>query len=202
MVSKLLDIWKYIVGQEHGFGDAGIDQWYYTVGVAINIMLVWWLKPEVALVFTILSVIHYLTVIGFGFFDLIDENVIYSYIYLGIHLLLLLIAVLINYKWALFALVIAVIAYLLSIVNESMCHTTWANLNEFSLLVNTLVLVVFIIVDFLLPIALWLKFVILAITLVLHPLIDYIESLDIGILDTTTDIFDNIAGSLRYKKTT
>lgn len=200
MTRFLGSVWRFIVGQEHGFGDEGIDQWYYTVAISISLMLTWWLKPEIALVFTILSVIHYLTVVLFGAFDLIENKVSYSYIYFGVHLVLLLVALFTNYMWALITMGIAVISYLLSIIDEYLSAWTRKIQSKQSLLINTFVLIAFVIVDFLLPIKLWIRFAILASALVLHPLIDYTESFDIGILDTTADICDKIKESIFHKK--
>lgn len=58
MKKLLFIIIRSIVGSESGFTGEGNEQWYYSLSLAINLMLIWWLKPEIGLLFTILAVIH------------------------------------------------------------------------------------------------------------------------------------------------
>ena len=81
MKNLLVNIYRCIVGGEVGFIGEGNEQWYYFLSLVMNLMLLWWLKPEIALMFTVLSVIHYVTVFVYGYFMLDSENVIFSCIY-------------------------------------------------------------------------------------------------------------------------
>ena len=74
------------------------NNWYYFLSLVINLMLIWWQKPEIGLLFTILATIHYVTVAFYGISGLYEEfddgcTTKSAYVYLGIHLLLFVIAV-------------------------------------------------------------------------------------------------------------
>ncbi len=97
MKNLLGNIFRFIVGSEAGFNGEGNEQWFYFLYLSINLMLIWWLKPEIFLIFTIISVIHYATIFIYGFFDFDWQNAIYSYIFLGIHIILLLVAIFTQY---------------------------------------------------------------------------------------------------------
>ena len=58
MKEKMLNVLRFIVGPEYGFTGEGSEQWYYTVAIAVNLMLTWWLRPDIALIFTILPIIR------------------------------------------------------------------------------------------------------------------------------------------------
>lgn len=150
-----------------------LNFWYYSVSIAINIMLGWWLKPEIALVFTILSVIHYATVFWYGFFE-IDisysyDEAFFTYIYLGIHLIILVIALSVNYLWAIITSVITIIAFFvppfINLVVEN---------DIISLLLDIIICVTFVVVDFLLPIESMHKFGIILIFLIVSSLTIYL----------------------------
>ena len=85
-------IYRFIVGGESGYIGEGNEQWYYTVSLAINLMLLWWLKPEIALTFTILPAIHIVTMFLYEFFEFCEKRAFWSYAYFGIHLILFAIA--------------------------------------------------------------------------------------------------------------
>lgn len=58
--------------------------------------------------------------------------------------------------------------------------------NKLPLLFNTMIFIAFIVIDFLLPISLWIKFAILAVALIIHPVIDFLEGEGIIISDVTS----------------
>ena len=67
MKKFFLNIYRCIVGSESGFTGEGNEQWYYFLSLVINLTLIWWQKPEIGLLFTILAVIHYVTVAYMGY---------------------------------------------------------------------------------------------------------------------------------------
>lgn len=199
MKDLFLNIYRGIVGGECGFTGEGNEQWYYTLALVINLMLVWWLKPEVALVFTILAVIHYLTVVIygvlelFGFFDFENIVVPCAYVYLGIHVTLLLIAIFTSFKWTIITMAITIVAFVLA--PDSTGHNIFPikkSYSKLSLLFNTIIFAAFVVIDFLLPIKLWIKILFIIVALIIHPIIDYLEGECIIISDITFEVFDNI----------
>jgi hypothetical protein len=198
MKNAVLYIYRCIVGPECGFTGEGNEQWYYSLAIVINLMLVWWLKPEVALLFTILVVIHYLTVFAYGLFDLEFGSVIFSYAYLGIHLTLLVIAAFSSFKWAVITALITIVALFLAPdctgENFFICRQ-YKFYNALDLLFNTIIFIVFVRIDFLLPINLWIKLAIIAGALVIHPVIDYLQGECVIITDTIFDALGKIARS-------
>lgn len=194
MENVFLNIYRRIVGSEYGFSGEGNEQWYYSLSLAINVMLIWWLNPEVALLFTILAAIHYLTVFVYGYFDLSDAGVTFSYAYLGIHAILFTIAILVSFKWAIITTAITTVTFLLApdctgnniFIRDPYLH------NQLPLLFHTIIFVAFVIIDFLLPIKLWIKLLLIIGAIVIHPVIDLLEGECVIISDVTYEAFDNI----------
>lgn len=200
----LYGLWRAIVGDECGYVGESIGQWYYTAALGINIMLVWWLKPEIALVFTILMVIHYATVFLYGLRKntLCETITKETYIYIGIHLVLLIVGLFVNFLWALITSAIVAFSYDLAGRNEeSALNHQGQPYDNFALMLNTVVFVAFAVVDFLLPIKLWIRFVILAIAIIVHYLTDeFMEPNCIGHQYITVDIYDKIKEIVKMKR--
>lgn len=192
MKEKMFNVLRFIVGPEYGFTGEGNEQWYYTVAIAVNLMLTWWLRPDIALIFTILPIIHYVTVFIFGYNDLfIDNNKNLSFVYLGIHALTLIVAIFVDEKWTLLTCAIVVGAMLLSpdCIGDNIFAS---NAKHKQLLFNTIVLAVFIIIDFMLPINLWIKFAIVVLALVIHPVVDWLQ----GECVDVNEVFSDAIGSI------
>ena len=192
MKEKMFNVLRFIVGPEYGFTGEGNEQWYYTVAIAVNLMLTWWLRPDIALIFTILPIIHYVTVFIFGYNDLfIDNNKNLSFVYLGIHALTLIVAIFVDGKWTLLTCAIVVGAVLLSpdCIGDNIFAS---NAKHLQLLFNTIILAVFIIIDFMLPINLWIKFVIVLLALVIHPVVDWLQ----GECVDVNELFSDAIGSI------
>ena len=202
MKNVFLNIYRCIVGTEYGFTGEGNEQWYYFLSLVINLMLVWWLKPEVALLFTILAVIHYLTVFVYGYFDLSDDSVIFAYAYFGIHAVLLILGIFASFKWTIITTVITTILFF------SAPDCTGNNIflrkpnvdNQLPLLFNTIIFATFVIIVFLLPIKLWIKLAIIASVMVIHPVIDLFEGDCVIISDVTYYAIRNIKESKNTSK--
>jgi len=201
-MKKLLFYYQFIVGSKYGFTGEGNEQWYYTLSLAINLMLVWWLCPAVGVLFTVLAVIHYLTVVYYGIGELAYDSLAHSCIYFGIHAVLFTIAAIVNFKWAIITAVITTVAVILApdCMGDNIFLRKLPASSNMPLLFNTVVFAAFVVVDFLLPIKLWIKITILAIAMVLHPFIDYIEGECIIISDVTYDALANIQRAIKSKK--
>ena len=204
MKKLLFIIIRSIVGSESGFTGEGNEQWYYSLSLAINLMLIWWLKPEIGLLFTILAVIHYATVFIYGYFDLDcldDDNAKFGYAYVGIHLILLAIAIFTNLKWTIITAAITTLAvFLAPDCTGNNIFLTKRTYSKLALLFNTIILAVFVIIDILLPIKFWIKFLLIIGALVIHPIIDYIEGECVIISDVTYDAFGRVINSLKKQK--
>ena len=197
MKNLLVNIYRCIVGGEYGFIGEGNEQWYYFLSLVMNLMLLWWLKPEIALMFTVLSVIHYVTVFVYGYFMLDSENVIFSYIYFGIHIILLILAIVTSFKWTVITAVITVVSILLApdCTGNNIFLRVPNVTNSLPLIFNTIIFVAFVVLDFMLPIELWIKILIIVGALIIHPVIDWFEGECVIISDVTSDAFGNIMES-------
>lgn len=195
MKGKFLNICRCIVGAECGFSGEGNEQWYYFLALVMNLMLIWWKKPEIAVVFTVLAAIHYATICIYGFLEVFEEeSVIFSYSYLGIHAILAIVAICTDFKWAFITALIVITAFLFApdctgnnIVLRAECVRWWH-----PLIFNTIIFAVFVWLDFLLPINLGVKLLIIVGAVIVHPIIDRMEEECIIISDVTFDALDNI----------
>ncbi len=107
---NFLNIYRNIVGYEYGWSGEGNEQWYYSLALIINIMLTWWLKPELGIIFTVAAVIHYVTVCVYGCAMLSDFGVWYSIAYYTIHTLIFMVCCIFNWQWALLTSLIVIVA--------------------------------------------------------------------------------------------
>lgn len=196
------NIYRFIVGSEYGFTGEGNEQWFYTLSLAINLMLVWWLKPEIALLFSVLAAIHYVTVFVYGYFDLTEKGKDYAATYFGIHVILAIIAIVADYKWAIITAIITVVAYF--IAPDCTGNNIFLRGNGlergFPLIFNTIIFAAFIIIDLLLPIKLWVKILIIVMALIIHPIIDYFEGECVIISDVTCEVWENIKVTKKNKR--
>ena len=190
-----------IIGTECGFTGEGNEQWYYSLSLVINLMLIWWLKPEIGLLFTILAIIHYVTVFIYGCFDLYDSSTIFAYAYFGIHWGLFVIALFTNFKWAMITMIITTVAYLLAPdCTGNNIFLRKKSYSKLSLLFNAIMFATFVIITVLLPIKIWIKLLLIISALVLHPIIDYLEGEGVLISDVTHEVFDKIKSSIEPPK--
>ncbi len=202
MINDFLNIYRWLVGPEYGFSGEGNEQWYYSLALAINLMLVWWLNPDIALVFTILAIIHYLTIFVYGYLDLCENSVVFATVYFVMHLFLLVIAIFTNYKWAIITAAIPIIAVLLApncTGNNIFLRKQNAN-TKLPLLFNTIIMFAFIVIAFLLPIISLIRITIIFVALLIHPIIDFYQGEGVIISDVTIDVFDNIKTSVQNIK--
>lgn len=199
MKNALGTIYRCIVGPEFGFTGEGSEQWYYSLAIVMNLMLVWWLKPEIALIFTILAAIHYLTVVVYGFFDLEFASVNFAYAYAGINIALLLFAIVMNFSWAVITAGITVVALVLApdCTGNNIFLRKLNDHSKLPLLFNTIIFGVFVGIDFLLPINVWIKLGIIGGALIIHPIIDWLEGEGIIISDVTRDVIEEIDDNIR-----
>lgn len=190
-------IFQCIVGSECGFTGEGNEQWYYTIALVINIMLTWIMMPNIAIFFTILSMIHLITVFVYGYNDLGFENKIYSILYAIVHLILIVIAILTNIYWTILTSIIVIIAVAIApdccgknILNQN------TNSKQLSTIIalssNTLIFISFVIVTSMLSIVWWGKVLMIASAILLHPFIDYLEDNCIVISDVTSDVLNKL----------
>ena len=224
--SIFLRLWASIVGPSYGFSGEGNEQWYYTLSLAINLMLLWCIKPEIALVFTILAVIHYITVFLYGFLDLGFDKPIFSYIYLGAHVIIILVAIFTNLLWTIITSAITVFMRFLApdctgdnifheepwMVEDTMPFLSKQNRDNASyrgfvpvrvivpMLFNTAVFTAFVVIAFVLPINLIIKFVIIVAMMILHPIVDFFAGDCVVLPDTVEDAIDNIIDSRECKE--
>ena len=209
MKKLMLKVWRGIVGAEYGFTGEGNEQWYYIISLVINLMLIWWLGSQSdALAFTMLAFIHLVTVCVYGYLSLADEGVegiVCSYLYYATHLFLLIMALLTNFWWAVITTLITLLA--VSMAPDCTGINYYIRDDEISsnnpkllLIFNTIIFIAFVVVDFLLPIKLWIKLIIIAVMLLLHPLIDYLEGECIIISDCTADSIRVIMESIKNLK--
>lgn len=185
----LSHIFRLVVGYEEGINGEGVDQWYYTVGLAISCMLAWTYLPDIALTFTILSAIHLISVHVFGFIDLYDSKRYVSYIYLAIHIVLFIIGLITCWYWT---LITSVITIVLTLIGGAPNIFSFEWNNKFAMILNTILFFILIFVINLLPIAWWGKIIIKVVAIILHPIIDILEGECIVITDITEDAFYKI----------
>ena len=190
-------IFQCIVGSECGFTGEGNEQWYYTIALVINIMLTWITMPKIAIIFTILSIIHLITVFIYGYNDLGFENKIYSILYALVHLILIAIALFTSFYWTILTSGIVIIAVAIApdCVGKNIFNQK-TNSKQLSTIIalssNTLIFVSFVVVTCMLSIVWWWKALIIASAILLHPFIDYLEDNCIVISDVTSDVLNKL----------
>jgi len=200
MKKFLRSFWAAIVGGPYGFTGEGNEQWYYFLSLAINLMLVWWLAPEVVLIFTIASIIHYATIFVYGYFDFeCSDNKKFAWVWGAIHLAIFLIALYVSVKWTLITSAITICAYLIAPDctgnNIFIKDFNSASANEYILLIfNTIIFSIFVCIAWILPINLWCKLAIIVAAMVIHPVIDLYAGECVIISDVVSSIWSDIKG--------
>lgn len=199
MKKSLLNLFRCIVGSEYGWTGEGNEQWYYFLALVINVMLTWWLKPELGIIFTAAAVIHYITVCVYDYFCFFASNVWYSIVYYLIHAALFIVCMLFSCKWALLTSAIVIVAYFLA--PDCCGNNIFGTANIKSIFVlHTILFVAFVVIALNLPIALWIRITIIVACMVLHPIIDQLEGECMIISDATSDSFWKIVQTIKDKK--
>ncbi len=200
MKNVLLNLCRFIVGPEAGFSGEGNEQWYYFVSLAINAMLVAWFKPEVAIWFIALMGIHFISVCIYGYHCLSDYGAKYSYLYFGIHLVLFVVASILSPLWTWITIAISVTAFFMapdctgnSIFLRGKSYSLWP------ILFNAIIFAAFVTIAFMLPVALWLRILVVVAMMIAHPIIDYFAGECIIISDVTYEAFGNIMQGKKRK---
>ena len=202
MKNILLNIYRGIVGNEFGWSGEGNEQWYYFLTLVINCMLTWWLKPELGIIFTVVAVIHYVTVCVYGFAMLSYSSVWYSIAYYAIHIVIFIVCIFSNWKWTLLMSIIVIVAYFLApdclgrnffMRPPKKYIIYFGNEDIASILVfHTILFVAFVVIALSLPISLWVRIIIIVICMILHPIIDFLECESMIISDVTNDSLEKI----------
>lgn len=204
MKNVLLNLCRFIVGPEAGFSGEGHEQWYYFLSLAINAMLVAWLKPEVAAWFILLMVIHFVMVCIYGYQCISDYGAKYSYIYFASHLVLLVVAIILSPLWTLVTTAISVVAFLMApdCTGDNLFLQNVKSYKAYSklaLIFNTIIFVAFVTIALMLPIELWLRILIIIGVMIVHPIIDYFAGECIIVSDVTYEAWDNIRRDRKKK---
>ena len=173
---QVLKVYRCIVGKENGFfyGE-GNEQWYYTLALSISLMICWMLT-EIAPILTILAIVHYMLIAVYGYFELSEKGALAISVFWGLQLAVLTIAILLDFKWTIITIVVVACAILCApdYLGHNIFFKRKVNSN-IPLVFNTIIFLIFIIVDFLLPVKLVIKFLFIGIALICHPVIDYLE---------------------------
>lgn len=185
---------RLIVGSECGMFGEGNLQWYYTLALAISVMLAWKnLTQQEAIVFTAISLVHIALVHIYALCGWEDSKGT-SILYVLLNVSVLVIAFFTNWKFALLSIGIMGAFLLVSPdgVGESILLTLFLILTRLrmkenhsvALLTHTIVFAVFVITVCTLPVIWWVKVLIVCLALVLHPLIDYLsgECVDVAMI--------------------
>lgn len=193
---------RLFVGSEYGFTAEGNQQWYYTIALAISNILAWTYLPKCALIFTILSAIHLISVHLYGFNDWGFEERKYSVWYLVTHGIIFVVALFANWWWTILSSLILIAAYYIApdcSGNNIFMKNPHSNGSEIAILFfNTLLMAIFIGVVSLLPTAKWIKIAIVVVAIILHPFIDMFACESVVINDTIEEAFDIVLNGDRY----
>ena len=210
MKKLLLNIYRGIVGNEFGWSGEGNEQWYYFLSLVINNMLTWWLKPELGIVITVASVIHFITVCAYAVGDLSYSSVWYSIGYYAIHAIIFIVCMLFDWKWTILTTVIVVVAYLLApddmgnniFMRPPKDVIGYGGVKNIAaiLLFNTILFTVFVSIALNLPIALWARIIIIVACMILHPIIAFLEGECIIISDVTEEAYVKIVQTIKERK--
>ncbi len=211
MKKALLFIYGCIVGQDCGFSGEGNRQWYFFLSLVMIDMLTWTFRPELAAVFTALSVLSFVIVSVFGEEMLCDEICYrdkriprrWAMLYFGIHLAIAIACLILNWWWTLLMAGIMLLGMALS-PDCGGCNFFVRELNVphvFSaMLCNTIWFAAFVAITCLLPVATWIKIVIIAACMILHPIIDIFEGECMSIEEAWDDASGTIAGMFEERK--
>ena len=205
-MKQLGKIFRCIVGEECGFFGEGNRQWYYTLALAISIMLAWMRLPKnVAITFTILSAIHLISVHIYELTDLsFCRSASIAYTYIFIHSMILIIALITHWKFSLMSILIMIIFLFIApdevgwnIFSNLFIKSGFASTNSklesfIALSAHTIVFTIFIITVCQLPFLWWGKLLIIAAMMGLHPIIDYLEGECVDVIVAVEDIISEI----------
>lgn len=209
-----INIWSYIVGAPYGWDGEGNEQWYYFLALVVNCMLTWWLKPELGILITICSVIHFAMTIIYGLGDLMDplcndKCFTYSAIYFGIHLVMFITCMCFNWWWTLITSAIVIISFLIAPdccgfnLLSSLFNRTYGSGNDNTtgiMILHTIWFVCFAIIALLLPISIWIRIAIIVVCMSLHRFIDLYEGDCVIISDLTDEALSGIWSRIRPKE--
>ena len=207
MKKVLLNIYRGIVGNEFGWSGEGNEQWYYFLALVINLMLTWWLKPELGIIFTVAAVIHYVTVCVYGYEILSDSSVECSIAYYAIHTVIFIVCIFFNWKWTILTSLTVIVAYFIApdcMGNNIFMRPPkeyiiyYGNENTAAILVfHTFLFITFVAIALSLPISLWIRIIIIVICMILHPIIDFLEGECIIISDVTNESLEKIVQTIK-----
>lgn len=207
MKKVLLNMYRGIVGNEVGWSGEGNEQWYYFLALVIDLMLTWWLKPELGIIFTVVTVIHYITVCVYGSAMLSDSSVWYSIAYYAIHTVIFIVCIFLNWKWTLFTSLIVIVAYFIApdcmgnniFMRPPKEYTVYCGNESISsiLVFHTILFVAFVVIALSLPISLWIRIIIIVICMILHPIIDFLEDECMIISDVTNESLNRIVQAIK-----
>ena len=201
MKDKLLFVYQCIVGFEVGIAGEGNEQWYYFLALVMDCMLTWWLKPELGILFTIVAVLHFITVCIYGYQELDYYSIWFSIGYYAIHLILLIICFLFNWSWTLITAALVVVGVLIAPDCTGMNIFLRKDYNfKGSLFFHTIWFLAFVIITMLLPITLWIRLLIICACMALHPLIDYLQGECMIITDVTEDSLSAIIEKIHIRR--
>lgn len=209
MKKVLLNIYRGIVGNEYGWSGEGNEQWYYFLALVMNCMLTWWLKPEIGILFTVFSVVHFAMMFPYEYFfmdDFQSKSIVPQVVYFSIHLVMFVTSLIVNWPWTLITSSIVVIACLLApdctgnnVFMRPPKYGIYFGNNDYIriLICHTIWFAMFVIITFLLPVSIWIKLAIIATCIILHPFIDFLEGECINISDITEEAFWKIAEKIK-----
>ena len=222
-----LNIYQGIVGAPNGMFGEGSDQWYYVSALIINLMLTWWLVPQLGILFSIVMALHCATVYLYEFLSISEQKPLYSVLYFASHILMFLICWGVNVWWTLLTTAIVIIAFVIApdCGGENILLDACKGRNskkkylitlpqlffpkkvvEFfrepssktAMFFNTIWFLIFVIIALCLPISIWIRLAIIAICMVLHPILDYGAGECYNILDVTNDAFVKTFNSILH----
>jgi len=202
MKDLLLNFYRCVVGSEYGwFGECN-EQWYYFIALVINIMLTWQFRPDLIAIFVVAAGIHFITVCVYSYGSLYDSSRFYSVLYYVIHMILYVICFVFDWELTLLTSSIVIIGYFLApdCIGDSffmMPIRKYIGKSESKkaaviLAFHTIMFLTFAVIALNLPISLWTRITIIVTCMILHPIIDYLESECIIISDATNESIDII----------
>lgn len=196
MLKRMLSsVYQCIVGEPYGFGGEGNSQWYFFLSLVIINQLTWTFKPELAVVFTVLSVLCFAVVCVYSS-EMLGDELCYKnarrwvFAYLAFHFVIAVVCLILNWWWTLLMALIVIAAILLA-PDDGGCNFFIDELDVphtlSAMLCHTVLFAIFVTTTCLLPVATWVKLVIIAICMILHPIIDIWEGDCMSIEDAMQD---------------
>lgn len=192
-MKKTLDVIRWFVGDEHGYFDEGNIQWYYVMGMVISNLILWKLNFNDALVFMLLSTIHFVTIYLYGGLGLQDFKKAWTVAFWAIHFAIGIICLCINASAAFWSFVFIILLISVGDMQESCALPP--NSRLYNMCVNAIIFGIFLMSVCLLPIACWYKVLMVVVELIIHPVVDYLQQ-DVAIV---TDVANNAWKRLKTK---